>query len=186
MRQDQIALQLYTVRRLLASDLPGTLAAVADAGYRSVELAALHDVPADELARRLDEAGLAPVSSHEGMDRLRADPGAVADRLRTLGCPRIVVPSMPEADRVTVDDVRRFAAELGGWPRRSRTTASASAITTTPSSSRRSTGRPLWDVLLPSSRRASTSSSTSTGWRSAAAIPWPRSGRHVTGSGCCT
>ncbi len=113
MRQDQIALQLYTVRRLLASDLPGTLAAVADAGFRSVELAALHDVPADELARRLDDAGLAPVSSHEGMDRLRADPAAVADRLRILGCPRVVVPSMPEADRASVESVRAFAAELG-------------------------------------------------------------------------
>ena len=37
MQTDQIALQLYTVRRLAADDLPGTLAAVAAAGYRSVD-----------------------------------------------------------------------------------------------------------------------------------------------------
>ena len=48
MRRDQIALQLYTVRRLLATDLPGTLAAVAEVGYRSVELAGLPDMPPDE------------------------------------------------------------------------------------------------------------------------------------------
>ncbi len=41
MQTDQIALQLYTVRRLAADDLPGTLAAVAAAGYRSVEVAGL-------------------------------------------------------------------------------------------------------------------------------------------------
>ncbi len=113
MRQDQIALQLYTVRRLLAVDLPGTLAAVAEVGYRRVELAGLPDVPPDELARRLDDAGLSPVASHEGIDRLRSDPDAVAQRLRVLGCPRVVVPSMPEADRGSVESVRRFAAELG-------------------------------------------------------------------------
>ena len=33
MRRDQIALQLYTLRRLAADDLAGTLRAVAAAGY---------------------------------------------------------------------------------------------------------------------------------------------------------
>jgi sugar phosphate isomerase/epimerase len=113
MRQDQIALQLYTVRRLLATDIPGTLAAVAEAGYRSVELAGLPDVEAEDLARLLDDAGLAPVASHEGMELLRTDPGGVADRLRTLGCPRVVVPAMPEGDRGSIESVVAFARELG-------------------------------------------------------------------------
>jgi sugar phosphate isomerase/epimerase len=113
MRQDQIALQLYTVRRRLATDLPGTLAAVAGAGYRSVELAGLPEVAPEDLAQLLDEAGLAPVASHESMDALRADPDAVAERLRRVGCPRVVVPAMPEADRASVESVRAFAAEMG-------------------------------------------------------------------------
>jgi sugar phosphate isomerase/epimerase len=113
MRHDQIALQLYTVRRLMALDLPGTLRAVAATGYRSVELAGLPDVAPDELARLLADAGLTAVSSHEGIDRLRADPGAVAERVAGVGCSRVVVPWMPPDDRRTLDDVRRFAAELG-------------------------------------------------------------------------
>jgi len=56
MRHDQIALQLYTLRRLAAVDLPGTLAAVADAGYRHVELAGLPETGPGELARRLARA----------------------------------------------------------------------------------------------------------------------------------
>ena len=115
MRNDQIALQLYTLRRLAAVDLPGTLRAVAAAGYRAVELAGLPETGPGELARLLDEAGLRVVAAHEGIEGLRNDAGAVADRLAAVGCPRVIVPWMPDADRRTADDVRRFAAELGGF-----------------------------------------------------------------------
>jgi sugar phosphate isomerase/epimerase len=113
MRNDQIAIQLYTLRRLAALDLPGTLRAVADVGYRSVELAGLPETRPGVLARLLDETGLRVMGSHEGIELLRENPGAVADRLAEVGCPRVIVPWMPEAERRTADDVRRFAAELG-------------------------------------------------------------------------
>ena len=113
MRHDQIALQLYTVRKLAADDLAGTFKAVSAAGYRAVELAGLPDTPPGQLARLLDEAGLRVVASHEGIERLRDDVTAVADRLEGVGCPRVIVPWMPEQDRRTSDDVRRFASELG-------------------------------------------------------------------------
>ena len=115
MRRDQIALQLYTVRTLAADDLARTLRGVAAAGYRAVELAGLPDTAPSELARLLHEAGLRAVASHEGIERLRRDVGAVADRLEELGCPRVVVPWMPEEDRASADDVRRFAAEIGTY-----------------------------------------------------------------------
>ena len=118
MRLDQIALQLYTVRDLSARDLPGTLQAVAAAGYRSVELAGLFDVAADELRRLLDDAGLRPVAAHVGVDRLRAGLADVADRHRALGCDRVIVPSFPEEERRTADDVRLFASELNELARR--------------------------------------------------------------------
>jgi sugar phosphate isomerase/epimerase len=118
MRHDQIALQLYTVRRLAADDLAGTLAAVAAAGYTAVELAGLPETPPDELARLLDEAGLRVVAAHEGIERLRDDLTGVAERLTAVGCPRVIVPWMPEEDRRTTDDVRGFAVELGGFAER--------------------------------------------------------------------
>jgi len=117
MRHDQIALQLYTLRRLAAVDLPGTLAAVADAGYRHVELAGLPETGPGELARRLDEAGLQVVAAHERIEHLRVDAEAVADRLAEFGCPWLIVPWLPEEDRRSIDDVRRFAAELDGHAR---------------------------------------------------------------------
>jgi sugar phosphate isomerase/epimerase len=112
MHRDQIALQLYTVRALAATDLAGTLRAVRAAGYRFVELAGLPDIEPARLVDRLGEAGLSPIASHEGIDRLRADPVAVAERCLVLGCPRVIVPWMAPEDRRTVADVRRFAATI--------------------------------------------------------------------------
>jgi len=113
MRHDQVALQLFTVRRLAAADLASTLRAVAAAGYRSVELAGLPSIAPTELARLLEEAGLRAIAAHEAIEGLRADPMAVAERLSAVGCPRIFVPRMPEEARRSADGVRRFAAELG-------------------------------------------------------------------------
>lgn len=112
MRTDQIALQLYTVRDLAAGDLPGTLRAVVAAGYHSVEIAALADIPASELARLLDEVGLQPIAEHVGIEQLRSDPIGIADRMEALNCPRVIVPWLPEDNRRTPDDVRGFASEI--------------------------------------------------------------------------
>jgi sugar phosphate isomerase/epimerase len=117
MRIDQIALQLYTLRRLAADDLPGTLGAVATAGYHAVEVAGMPETEPGELARLLAEAGLSAIAAHQSIESLRRDPDAVADRLAEISCPRVIVPWLPEEDRRTADDVRRFAAELAGFAR---------------------------------------------------------------------
>jgi sugar phosphate isomerase/epimerase len=117
MRRDQVALQLYTVRRLAALDLAATLGSVAAAGYRSVEVAGLPEIAPAELARLLADTGLRAIAAHEAIERLREDPRAVADGLAEIACPRVIVPWMPENDRRTADDVRRFARELGAFAR---------------------------------------------------------------------
>jgi sugar phosphate isomerase/epimerase len=113
MRRDRIGLQLHTVRDLLPHDLDGTLRAVAAAGYSAVELAPIPGLTPERLRGGLADAGLAVVASHEPIERLRDDPLEVARRLARLGCGRAVVPTMPAGDRATVEDVRRFARELG-------------------------------------------------------------------------
>ena len=115
MRRDQIALQLYTVRELASVDLPGTLRAVAAAGYRAVEVAGLPDIAPDELGALLRETGLRAVAAHQGIEGLRRDAGAVGDWLAALDCRQLMLPWVPEEDRRTPADVRQFAAELGEY-----------------------------------------------------------------------
>lgn len=112
MQPDQIALQLWTVRELTAVDVPGTLKAVRAAGYGAVELARIPPEAYGALRGWLDDAELQPMGEHVIIEELRADAPGVADRLLAVGCPRVVVSWMPEADRLTHSDVRRFAAEL--------------------------------------------------------------------------
>ena len=112
MRPDQVALQLYTVRDLIARDLEGTLRAVASAGYRFVEIAGIPDRLADSLPGALRHAGLTAIAAHVGFDRLRAGTSNAAVALEAIGCPRAIVPSLPEANRRTPEDVAAFAREM--------------------------------------------------------------------------
>ena len=57
-------LQLYTVRDLLAADFPGTLEAVAEIGYREVQVSPRAGHSATEIRRWLDDAGLVCPSIH--------------------------------------------------------------------------------------------------------------------------
>lgn len=113
MRPDQIAVQLYTLRAETARDLPGTLCKVSAAGYRAVELAGLPPIAPEALRDLLAAEQLRPVASHEGLESLRADLGSVLERLGVVGCPLLIVPWLPEAERETPADVRRLATELG-------------------------------------------------------------------------
>lgn len=113
MRQDQIAVQLYTVRDLAATDLPGTLRKVSEAGCRAVELAGLPTIGSEALRDLLEAERLRPVASHESLETLRVDLAAVLGRMTVLGCARIVVPWLPDAERSNPAEVRRLAEELG-------------------------------------------------------------------------
>lgn len=113
MRPDQIAVQLYTLRAETARDLPGTLRRVSAAGYRAVELAALPPIDPEPLRDLLAGEQLEPMASHESLETLRADLDAVLDRITTIGCPRIIVPWLPDAERTDPAGVRHLAGELG-------------------------------------------------------------------------
>jgi sugar phosphate isomerase/epimerase len=112
MRQDQIAVQLYTLRALLAGDFAGTLRQVSLAGYRAVELAGLPPMTPEALRDRLAAEDLRPIASHESLESLREDFDGVVARLAIVGCPRLIVPWLPDAERTDAEGVRRLAGEL--------------------------------------------------------------------------
>lgn len=117
-----LALQLYTLRAAAADDLPGTLQAVASAGYLGVELAGLLDHRPADVRRWLADAGLVAASAHTGLEPLD-DQRRRLDELAEAGVDTWVVSFAPEerfadggAIRALADDLRlraELAAPLG-------------------------------------------------------------------------
>lgn len=107
---DRIGIQLYTVRRELARDVEGTLARLAEIGYREVEFAGYPQGTARSLRQILDRLRLTAPSSHLGLQDLRADWERRLDQAATLGQHYLVVASVPENERRTADDWKRIAA----------------------------------------------------------------------------
>ncbi|MDA1073403.1 MAG: hypothetical protein O3A63_01410 [Proteobacteria bacterium] len=78
----RLGLQLFTLRKAMAADLPGTLSTVASIGYRELEFAGYFDQKPVELKKRLDDLGLSAPSTHlprQGRYRFRPLAERVAD-----------------------------------------------------------------------------------------------------------
>jgi sugar phosphate isomerase/epimerase len=113
-----IAAQLYTVRDLTQRDFAAAVKAVADIGYRAVELAGYGNLRSAAEARKvLNDHGMAVVGSHTNMDALERNLIRVLDDAEALGCPTVVLSFLPEPRRKDADGWRASAATLDqiGW-----------------------------------------------------------------------
>lgn len=136
---EALGVQLYTLRTLMAESVPATLDAVAEIGYREVELAGLFDLAPAEFRALLDARGLRAPSTHIGLDGLMPDTLATTlDTAATLGHEWVVVPSLgrdqlsPEGLPAVIEQLERageaarergigigfhnHAAEFDAWP----------------------------------------------------------------------
>lgn len=92
-RRIPVGLQLYSVRDDCKRDLPGTIAAVAQMGYRGVEFAGYYDRSAEQLRKMLDDNGILCCGTHTGLDTLLGDNLAKTIEFnRTLGNKYLIVP----------------------------------------------------------------------------------------------
>jgi sugar phosphate isomerase/epimerase len=107
---DRIGIQLYTVRREFAADPDATLARLARIGFKEVEFAGYPDGTAESLRAMLGRHGLTAPSSHVGLSALRSDWDKALDQAAAIGQRYIVVPSVPQSQRQTLDDWKRLAA----------------------------------------------------------------------------
>jgi sugar phosphate isomerase/epimerase len=104
-------MHLYTMRRSLAVDTPGTYQALADIGYATIGVSGRHGHSAAQLRTLADEVGLKVVLEHVGYDRLRNNWEGALEDVRTLGGQWIVVPSLP-GSLYTPDGFRQVAEEF--------------------------------------------------------------------------
>lgn len=104
----RLGLQLYTVRDEVAADLPGSLRRAADAGFAGVETMGTYGMAPAELARVLDDHGLAWIGAFSGLPE-RDDE---LDALAAAGCHEIVLPFLADDGFTDAAAIARGAAQL--------------------------------------------------------------------------
>jgi len=115
MRQDQISLQLYTVREETAYDMPGTLRRVSEIGYPAVEFAGYGDLSPQDLRTILDDFGIRTSGAHVPFHSWERDPEAVLNDMHALGCNHAIVPIAPPEYRRDEAEVARLAQNFNRW-----------------------------------------------------------------------
>ncbi len=119
-RIKRIGLQLYTVRSLMTRDMPGTMAAVAAAGYREVEFAGYFGRTPAEVRQMLEAHGLTAPSTHIGLEAVRGQFGATAESAQAIGIRYLTVASLDLRTLKSADDWKRMADVFNDIGRRAK------------------------------------------------------------------
>lgn len=117
---ERIGLQLYTVRSLMNTDMPGTIAAVAAAGYREVEFAGYFGRIPVEVRQLLNANGLTAPSTHLGLADVRDRFDAAAESAQAIGIRYLTVASLDMRAIKTADDWKRMADVFNDVGRRAK------------------------------------------------------------------
>ena len=113
-----LGVQLYSVRREMAQDVPGTLRRVRELGFREVELAGTYNLTPEQFRQELDRAGLTPTAMHVGYERLRDDLPGVIREAKVLGAQSVGTAWIPHpTGPITVALARQTAADFNRWGR---------------------------------------------------------------------
>ncbi|MFA6135559.1 MAG: sugar phosphate isomerase/epimerase [Phycisphaerae bacterium] len=105
-----IAVQLYSVRELFQKDIPGTLAAMAEIGFKGVEMAGMRGHKPQDVAAVCRDLGLKACSAHIGLPTAETIDQEV-EVARTLGYDLLVTNRKAE-HFATLDAVKATAEAL--------------------------------------------------------------------------
>ena len=100
---------LYTVRASMATDVPGTLRAIAGIGYKEVEFAGYGDHSPQQVRGLLDDLELKSPSSHVNAVIVRDDPLSLIEMATAVGNDYLTVAWLDPKDRQSLDDYKRWA-----------------------------------------------------------------------------
>ena len=110
-RVENVGLQLYTLRNEMSLDFEGTLAKVADLGFKEMEFAGYFGRSASEVRQILDQNGMTSPAAHIQLQALRDDLEGEIERAAILGQKFIVVPILPASQR-SISEYQRTADYL--------------------------------------------------------------------------
>src|ERR1700752_411593 len=106
-----MALQLYTIRDLLAQDFEGTIRKVSDLGYVGVETANMFGESPASAAKLFGELGLTVTSAHSALP-LGDQKQEVIDTMGALHCKRVIGPWQPPEKYKSLDGIKSICDTL--------------------------------------------------------------------------
>ena len=109
-------IQLYSLRRELAKDVPGSLKLIRDAGYTDVETAGFYKMSPADFKKELDQAGLKCTGMHSGGDnRFRTKLDEIIAEAKVFKPDYVISPGFQEQHRKDAESCKRIAAEFNEW-----------------------------------------------------------------------
>lgn len=106
---DTLSVQLYTVREALTEDVDGTLARIAEIGYKQVEPFGFQKF-FDDLSAGLSKHGLTAPTTHSSL--VDVDVDEVLSQAKELGISTVIAPSTDKARWQSADDIAGIAQSL--------------------------------------------------------------------------
>lgn len=145
---DGVGLQLYTLRNEMRRDPDGTLARIAELGYREIEWWGEWDRTPAQLRAALDRLGLRAPAAHVDPRSLEPDQlGATLARAQQMGHAHLIVAWTPPNQR-TPEQFRRIAQLLNEAGREGARVGIRSGYHNHEFEFAPAPGGTLWDILL--------------------------------------
>ena len=110
-----LGLEIYSLRRELAKDVPGTLTLVRQMGFSEVEVPNYYGLTAGKFREQLDKAHLRCTAMVAQHDRLDKDLNGVVEDARVLDAASVIYPWVPHQNEFTEADCRRAATDMNLW-----------------------------------------------------------------------
>lgn len=111
-----LGLEIYSLRRELAKDVPGTLARVRRFGFKEVEVPGLYGLTAGEFRTQIDKVGLRCTAMVAQDDQLRRNFETAISDARTLGAQYVILPWIPHpGNDFTAEMCLRAADQMNHW-----------------------------------------------------------------------
>jgi sugar phosphate isomerase/epimerase len=110
-----LGLELYTLRHLMAKDVPGTLKLVKDWGFEDVEGGGLPGKTAAEFKALLGQYGLRMQSMLTGYETLRDKLASVVKDAKEMGCSYVGTAWIPHQGPFTRQHVDQASTDFAKW-----------------------------------------------------------------------
>jgi sugar phosphate isomerase/epimerase len=110
-----LGLEMYSFRREMERDVPGTLALIHRLGFTEIETGIARGMTAAHYREMLDQAGLKATSYGAGYEQLGSAMSEVQSNARTLGAKWIALTWIPHQGKFTADVANKAVSDMNAW-----------------------------------------------------------------------